>query len=207
MSSKKQSAPTARSQAIYSRIVIEGCDPETIAKEFNISLSQLHKIVSQVRTWIRRATSGLLITTSEKETSENILEDKVNVTLLELRKLHLARLEHQWEQVMLGWYRSLQVEETEKVVGDEKGHRKAEKIRRTQTGDVAYLEQARKIMQEMRALFPLQSTDTAHEENNHVENLTLEQREIAIDNLLETIRQRAGETTFARTSARKESAA
>lgn len=173
-------SPSSRSQAIYCRVMIEGCSIEQVAKDCEVGVARIKTIVAEVRRWIRRSPGG------------NVLDSKTESGLA-LRQLHIARLEHQWEQTMLAWYRSMQVEETEKVVGDEQGKRKAEKTRRTQTGDVKYLQQAREIMAEMRLLIAntTSGTNLNTEEPTHVESLTLAQREAALDCLLETLGQRA----------------
>ena len=124
-----------------------------------------------------------------------------------LRDLHVARLEHQWEQTMLAWHRSTQAEEIEKVVGEEGGKRKAEKTRRSQTGDVKYLIVAREIMAEIRELTAANSVATPHLEEPDVESLTLEQRQAALDHLLETLVRRAGAAENGGTVAGEEAAA
>ena len=165
---------------MYCRVVIEGCAMEQVAKEFNVRLQRLKIVIAEVKRWLRR-TPGTLEHANKCETGRVLLD------------LHLARLEHQWEQLMLAWYRSTQAEETEKVIGDEKGQRKAEKIRRTQTGDVKYLEHAREIMAEMRRLSMSEAPNSTAQEQEHVESLTLEQRQAALDCLLETLGRRARE--------------
>lgn len=181
------SAPTKRSQAIYCRVVIEGCDVEQVARDFRIGVPRVKQLVGQVRSWIRGA-------------KRSVDEERTGDDSSSLRQLHLARLEHQWEQVMLAWYRSTQVEETEKVLADEKGQRKAEKTRRSQTGDVRYLEQARAIMQEIRELLG-DALNQQPAEEQHVESLTLDEREAALDRLLENLGQRARATPARRTTA------
>jgi hypothetical protein len=192
---KSLKPPSNRTQAIYCRVMIEGCPVEQVAKEYAVGVERIKKVVCEVKRWIRRTPGGVPL-------------DATRETGLALRQLHLARLEHQWEQLMLAWYRSTQAEETEKVVGDEKGQRKAEKTRRTQTGDVKYLEQARQIMAEMRALSTSGiGNQQSTEESTHVESLTLAQREAALDCLLETLGERARAEETSRTPTRQNAAA
>lgn len=118
-----------------------------------------------------------------------------------VRRLHLARLEHQWREAMNAWYRSIQREEIVKVSSE--GHdadanstakdegaaarrgskRKIERTTLNPCGDVRYLEQARRILAEYRELCD-GHTPAEHEEWIDVEALTTEQREEELDRIL-----------------------
>jgi hypothetical protein len=82
--------------------------------------------------------------------------------------------------------------ETQRLATDEAGKKKVEKLLQSQTGEVKYLTQAREILQEIRTLIGPQPAHSLAQETTHVETLSLEQRTAALDQLLETLGQRAG---------------
>jgi hypothetical protein len=186
--------PTQRAQTIFCRVTIEGHSVEQVAKEHGIQPLRVRKIVQQVRRWMKHMPRGF------SEPTELLSAET-------LRDLHLARLEHQWEQTMLAWHRSTQVEEVEKVIGGKDGIQKAEKTRRSQTGEVKYLTLAREIMEEIRALSAFQISTPNPEEPARVESLTLAERDAAVSRLLETLGERARAAETGGTAARSNAAA
>jgi hypothetical protein len=162
---------------IYFRVMVEGRALDSVAQEYSVVPATIRATVRRVQRWLREARSWL-----PDESFESSLEM--------LRLVHLARLEHQWEQAMNAWYRSLQAEETQKISGEEVGKRKAERILQSRTGEVKYLQQAREILQEIRSLAGT-ATIAPPGDTNHAESLTVEQRAMALDHLLETLGERA----------------
>ena len=77
---------------------------------------------------------------------------------------------------------------TRDEVSGKPGRQKAEKTRRRQTGDVHYLEQARRILAEIRAL----CIADAMEDESHAWTLTSDERESALDQNLTALCDRIG---------------
>jgi hypothetical protein len=100
--------------------------------------------------------------------------------------LYLVRLEHQYQELMQAWYRSQQWAEMHKAgVVKKKGEvesSRGEQMRKTQSGNVDYLIQARQILRDIRQICVHRPYAT--KEENHVKHLTLKQRENDCDRLL-----------------------
>jgi hypothetical protein len=176
---KKKSVPSKRSQMIYCRVMIEGRSVEQVAKDLFVTTPTVKSIVARVKRWM-------------KKSRQSVPDEEFSHTAETLRQLHLARLEHQWEQTMNAWYRSTHDEETQRLSSDESGKKKVEKLLKTQTGDISYLVQAREILQEIRELVGSETISTAQQESHYVEGLSIEQRTAAVNHLLETLGRRAG---------------
>ncbi|MCA9268651.1 MAG: hypothetical protein KDA41_09280 [Planctomycetales bacterium] len=160
--------PTQEQRRLYRRIYVEGRFPQQVAAEFGMSVAQVLTAARRVARWF------LLV---------QPMTDAQDVAAL-----HLHRLEHQWQEAMQAWHRSGQQEEVLKVsyegAGQDEAERpttstgaksrgkeakqKFEKVTRGPCGDVRYLEQARRIMAEYRALCAeLQSNDRLSKESSH----------------------------------------
>src|SRR5690349_7928460 len=120
MTKEQQRPPSKRYQTIYCRVAVEGRAIDAVASEFAIAVETVKRIVRRVRRWLQAGGQGLPEV------------DRAVVGGAALRNLHLARLEHQWDEVMAAWYRSTRPEEVEKATVDEKKQLKGEKTRRSQ---------------------------------------------------------------------------
>lgn len=133
--------PGEQERATYREVAIRGRTPKQLAADLKISEARIQGMVERVRRWLSQMS--------------------LPVDLRALQTQHLARLEHQWHEAMSAWYRSSNMEETIKSSWEDQkqqkappkdGKRKVERTTREPCGDVRYLEQARKIMAEYRAL-------------------------------------------------------
>jgi hypothetical protein len=173
--------PSTRSQTIYCRVSVEGRTIDATASEFNITGDTVKRVLRGVRRWMKLGCQGVPKPSGDAAHGEA------------LRDLHVARLEHQWNEVMAAWYRSKQPEETDKAVVDDRKQVKGEKTRRSQTGEVKYLTHARAIMAEIRQLDGT-SQRVEPVEPGHVADATPEQRETSLDQIVDGICQRTGTT-------------
>lgn len=165
--------PTYEERQIHRQVCIEGRFAHQVAASRGLSVERVARIVRRTRRWFA---PGVTTTDSRR-----------------VCMLHLERLEHQWREVMTAWYRSGQQEETVKVsyegverqAGEKEStsatsrsannKQKVERTTRGPCGDVRYLEQARRIMNDYRAL--CQSIASMKvEEWPDVESLTLADR-------------------------------
>jgi hypothetical protein len=179
MTEQKQRPPSKRYQAIYCRVAVEGRAIEAVASEFAIAIETVERVVRHVKHWFQLGCPGLLEV------------DRAVIGGVALRDLHLARLEHQWDEVMAAWYRSKQPEEVEKATVDEKKQVKGEKTRRSQSGDVKYLNLAREILAEIRLLRGVTRESLAKEDDD-VATLTLDERATRFTRIMQDLRDRAG---------------
>lgn len=170
---KKRNAPCKRYMQVFTRVVIEGRTQEEVAQELGLKYESVVNICYKVKAYLREHGASLY------------LPNQRRMRAIHARELYLARLEHQWEQLMQEWYRSKQPAESEKagnVEGDGKNQKRAERQRKTQTGNVKYLIEARANLREIREI--CMSRPYATKEQNHVKLLTLKQREAICDRLL-----------------------
>ena len=163
--------PTEHDQDIFHRVAVEGMTVVEIADELSQSSGDIESIVRRVQRWLAL---------------EQLRQDPHLV-----KAMHLRRLEYQWQVVMEAWYQSQKPSTTMKIARDKEGKQKIEHTHRPQTGDVRYLDQARKIMAEIRVLYGAQGPiEHIEEEMPNVGALTPDQRAVELVARLETLRQR-----------------
>ena len=172
---RKRRMPCKRYLQVFNRVMVEGRPLDEVARELKLKFESVVDIFYRVRKFMREHGAKLY------------LPDPGLLRTVNARELYLARLEHQWQQSMEAWHRSKSHAEENTVAttskpGDDQGQKRAEVKRKSQTGDVRYLVQARAILSDIRAF----STDRpyATPEENHVKQLTLKQREDDCDRLL-----------------------
>ncbi len=157
--------PSDRERAIHQKVAVQGQLPEEIAEEFGTTLSDVTSTVYRVGYWLAL---------------EQLGQDPHLVKVL-----HVKRLEHQWQIAMDAWRRSQKPEETAKVTRSGKKeddkNPKTEHVRRGQTGDVRYLDQARRILAEIRALCGAEGPLNSEEDLVDVQNLTPEEKQAELD--------------------------
>ena len=163
-------SPSERDRAIFRAVAVEGRPAAEVAAEHGLTAAHLQRIVRKIERLLAE---------------RSILEEPPWV-----RVLHLRRLEHQWNEAMVAWYRSQLPHEVMKATLDPAAKKqRIERTVRPRTGDIRYLEHARKLLAEIRAA----SRDEHEEQNHDVESLTLEQRETELLALLDRLRERARE--------------
>ena len=183
--------PGEQEREIYRQVSVEGRFAEDVAADYEISEARVRRILQRVRRWLEQV--------------------HMPINVRGLQALHLQRLEHQWHEAMSAWYRSGRKDETIKssyedskrrTAGSsskpktgksaEDGRRKVERTTREPCGDVRYLEQARKIMAQVRAL-SAEAVVLQQEEQRHVDQLTAEARDAEAAARVAAIRERARE--------------
>jgi hypothetical protein len=178
MSQSKRRAPCKRYMQVFTQVMVEGRKPRNVAKSLRLKQKSVVDIVSRVRVYLREQGASFYLPNAGR------------IRAMHVRELFLARLEHQWDELMEEWYRSKRPARADKVGSNEieggKKQKRAEHQRKTQTGDVKYLKDARAILREIREL--CMNRPYATKEQNHVKLLTLKQREDGIDRILKEIR-------------------
>lgn len=178
--SSKSRPPCKRYLQVFNRVVVEGQTAAEVAAELGLTLRSVQTIVARVCRWVRQHGGKL------------VKIDRSMVSLANARELQVARLEHQWEELMSAWHRSTQPVEREKGYYNEaRVMQKVEKTRAPQNGNINYLIQARKVLGEICSLRST-SLDPLVTEEDDVEKLTPEERLAGIDQILETVDQRPG---------------
>lgn len=170
----KRRMPCKRYLQVFNRVLVEGRPLDEVARDLGLKYESVVSIVHKVRNFLR------------KHGAKMYLPDPGLLLTINARELYLARLEHQWQQAMEAWHRSKLHAEAEKAAVIHKrggeSEQRIEKSRRSQTGDIRCLVQARALLADIRAF----CTDRpyATPEENHVKQLTLKQREDDCDRLL-----------------------
>jgi hypothetical protein len=187
MSESKRRAPCKRYMQVFTQVIIEGRKLRDVAKSLRLKQKSILDIVSRVRVYLRKQGASLY------------LPNPGRMRAIHVRELYLARLEHQWEELMQEWYRSKRPARADKVGSVEveggKKQKRGEHQRKTQTGDVKYLKDARAILREIREL--CMNRPYATKEQNYVKLLTLKQREDAFDRIVAEISDGSAATTDA----------
>jgi hypothetical protein len=162
---------------VFTKILVEGRKPRNVAKSLRLKQQSVIDIAQRVRSYLRTQGASLY------------LPDAGRMRAINARELYIARLEHQWEELMQEWRRSKRPARTVKAGNNEveggKKQKRSEVQRKSQTGDVKYLKDARAILREIREL--CMNRPYATKEQNHVKLLTLKQREDAFDRLVAEI--------------------
>ena len=161
-----------RDRNIFQQVAVEGRHYDVVAKKEQLSVKQIRRVVQHVsrifalRSWHSEAPS--------------------------VRAMHLLRLEHQWGEAMLAWYRSqcdeVVLKATKKTPDDKPS---VESVTTNQAGDVRYLEYARKLLGEIRQLGGVADLHTQGETYATVETLTIEQRTTEFYRLVARLREQA----------------
>ena len=128
-------------------------------------------MVASVRTWMRK--HGAVW----QEIDERIRRSTVTC------ELYLARLEHQWEELMNAWHRSKEPEQISKGrFNPDKTARYTDVTSRTQTGNVSYLIQAQKLL-DLISQIRLQNP-SLDQENNRERLASIERRNLRLNQIL-----------------------
>src|SRR6187551_104204 len=96
MSQPKRRAPCKRYMQVFTQVMVEGRKPKNVAKSLRMKYKSVIDIVSRVRVYLRQQGASLY------------LPKPGRIRAIHVRELYLARLEHQWEELMQEWYRSKQ---------------------------------------------------------------------------------------------------
>lgn len=163
---------TDRDRNIFQQVAVEGRKLDDVAQIEQLSVKQTRRIV-------QHASRVLALRSFNSEAPW-------------VRAMHLHRLEHQWQEAMYAWYRSQRDEETLKVKRETPTSQPSvERVHVKQSGDVRYLEYARKLLGEIRQLGGVPDLQTGGEIYATVETLTLEQRTAEFHRIVATLRERA----------------
>jgi hypothetical protein len=168
MSENHSLPPTSQQMRIFRQAMIDGVACEELAGNYQLTLETIQRNIRRVERWL-----AVQVTAQESVLVGN---------------LHLERLEHQWNELMAAWVRSKQDEVVSKATTDQKGNQRVERIHKSATGEVRYLEQARRVLADIRTLLGIQHIPTEEELMNNVESLTLEQRGALLHRLVERVR-------------------
>jgi hypothetical protein len=169
-----------RDRGIFERVVVEGRRLEEVADAEQLSVKQIRRIVQHV--------SRVLALRSLHQEAPWV------------RAMHLRRLEHQWQEVMLAWYRSQHAAVVKKVSKKSPtAEPSTERVSTQQSGDVRYLEYARKLLGEIRALGGVEDFTRGAETYATVETLTIEQRTAEFHRLVARLREQARSESLDRT--------
>ncbi len=162
-----------RDREIFRIVAVEGRSTSDVARDFSLSQRHVQRIV-------RRTQRQLVLRQLMRAPDPRWLSE-----------MHLRRLEHQWQEAMVAWYRSHLPSETIKY-STERGSDKAkiERTRREQQGDVRYLENARRILADIRALIAGGALGDAGEGFADVSTLTVDQRRTELALLADALRDR-----------------
>ena len=125
-------APSRRNRDIFHSIRVEKKSFGDVAKERSLSKGRVSGIVKQVEKWIA-ATAG-----SPQGTT---WQDRLFIA----EEIHRQRLDHLYQQALVGWQTSRDVIRTEKVTKLDGKPTKEEITTKTQSGDRRYLETALKV--------------------------------------------------------------
>ena len=107
-----------------------------------------------------------------------------------LKTVQMARLENQWREAMAGWYRSTE-EETSTKARSGSGSKWAERSTRSRVGDVRFLEQARRVLEEMRDLAVRDFGEV-----EFVNGMSQEERDTEVERMLVEFMRRAAESVI-----------
>lgn len=122
-------ALSSSEEAIYRAVTIEGRARVDVARQFQMRPHEVDQVV-------RRGHEAL----AARHAFHNARW---------LKTLHLYRLEHLWSETLAAWYRSREHEEIHKATQVESQPAKAELVRRTRTGDIRFLDLARRLLTEI----------------------------------------------------------
>ena len=165
MAASPQTPPHPRYMQIFREVIIEGKPRANVAAAYKLKVCTVDRYIRQVERWLAVQVIQL----------ESMLVGNV----------HLERLEHQWNELMVAWGRSKQDQVISKASTDHEGRKRAEQTRKSSPGDVRYLEQARRVLSDIRALLGLTHLPTEQELMDDAQTLTLEQRMALLDRLLQ----------------------
>jgi hypothetical protein len=165
--------PSDRDLEIFRKVAVEGHCRSELAKEYSLSERSIRHVLRKTQQWV----AARFFTPDSPE----------------VRSLHLQRLEHQWEEVMVAWYRSQLPLEMTRTWKDDKGRTGAQVVRRMRTGEPRYLEHARRILADIRRLGADGQVAPSALEMDYVDvaTLTPEQRRAEFVQLLDALRERA----------------
>lgn len=175
--------PSDRERELFRRVAIEGRSFDEIAADEKISPRQARRLVL-------KAERMLALQAFHHEAPW-------------VRAMHLKRLEHQWQETMLAWYRSQRDECVVKVVKKSPdAEPSVESVSSKPSGDVRYLEYARKLLGEIRQLGGVEDLHIGGEGYATVETLTIEQRTAEFYRLVARLREQARSESVDRTGDR-----
>jgi hypothetical protein len=167
-----------RDREIFRKVVVEGRLTSDVARDFSLSQRHVQRIVRHCE---RLAALGQFQHSTQPRW---------------LGVMHVQRLEHQWREAMVAWYRSQHTLETVRY-STERGSDKAkvDRTRREQQGDVKYLAHARRILSDIRALVVGGALGDAAEGLIDVSTLTFDERRTELLELAIALRDREREET------------
>ncbi len=175
----KTRPPDQRGRDIFHLVVVEGFSSEDVAKKYKIKRRQVERIVFDASRW------------------QTLQQASVDPKMTQVT--HLQMLRHQYEQIMLAWRSSRTDDVIVKATHNGQGElQKKEHTVRPQSGELRYLEHARRIMAEIRELEAILSPPEKEQELPDVENLTEEEYDqilAELDCRLAELVQRAGMET------------
>lgn len=176
--------PETRNITIFRR-ALAGVSTREIASEFQLSPSRVRRIVAHVTNWLAEAPRTL-------RASDLIPELPTDKTELLIANLKLDQLQLGIEQLWREWDRSRRPIKTTKVTEVEgKDARKLEKTSRSQRGDPRYIDLIRRLLVEIERTRQQASKQLRKKEKTNDDTLSLEQRRLAVDRILEIARQRS----------------
>lgn len=167
MSNTNPPPPATKKMHIFRQCMVEGIPRDEVAQQHKLLRPTVNRYIREVERWLA-----------------------VQVVILEslmVGHLHLDRLEHQWHELMSAWYRSKQDQVTTKVSTDKQGNQRAEQTRRRSQGEARYLEQARRVLTDIRDLLGITDLSTYEELLRDDSPLTLDQRMALLDRLVQEI--------------------
>jgi hypothetical protein len=200
--------PSKRCQAVYCRRILERRPIEEVMAEFNIHRRTVIAYIYRMRRFLRQVSLGR---------APHIFDHAFLPGPMR-KEVHLARLDHLWQETLEAWNRSLEPEQTEKVIqerrpGSKSGAKpqeaeaeaadreRGERTRRSRSGDARYLIQARTIMEEIRLLRGNNQWSFGEEESD-VERRTLDERAAIFDQVYQVFYESAREAEDAGTAVR-----
>ena len=163
--SKPSSGPTPRHIEIYRSVAAKGMSRAEAAQKFNVKPATVVRAERRVRRFLSK----------QIQVMESVLTGQ----------LYLDRLEFQWSELMEAWQRSKGEQLATKVATDPDGKKRAEVTRRFCPGDVRYLEQARRVLNDMCALLKLKQIIEGKDAISDVQLATLEQRYTQLNQMLD----------------------
>lgn len=161
-----------RDRGIFQQVAVEGRSLDEVARREQLSVKQIRRIA-------QHAARVLALRSFHSEAPW-------------VRAMHLHRLEHQWQEAMLAWYRSQLDQETVKLTRKTPtAEPSVESVHVKQAGDVRYLDYARRLLGEIRQLGGVHDLSTGGEIYATVETLSFEQRTAEFHRLVAQLRERA----------------
>ena len=171
MSKPQVKLPSLRNIDAFIHVAIEGRTSADVAREMGLRQRSVETMVASVRTWMRK--HGAVW----QEIDERIRRSTATC------ELYLARLEHQWEEVMNAWHRSKEPEQVTKGrFNPDKTSKYTDITSRTQTGNVSYLIQAQKLL-DLISQIRLQNP-SLDQENNRARLAAIERRNLRLNQIL-----------------------